>query len=213
MTLLASDYIASLRVTTVDPAAVTWSNAAWLIFLAEAERQVCILKPDAYTQISSITLVAGRDQQLPTTSTGLLDIYRNTASGKPCGQVQRSLLDETMRFRAVPTAEVDVRAWAHDSRVPTRFTVNPPNTGSGAVDALIGVIPAAFAAVSDTMHLSDIFQAAIKFFALGEAYAANTKRQDLTKVGFYRGEAAKLLGSRTQIQTAVSPHVGAPGGT
>lgn len=211
--MLASDYIASLRVTLADKAAVTWLDADLLLFLAEAERQVCLLKPDAYTAVSSITLVAGRDQMLATTATGLFDIYRNTASGLPCGQVQRSLLDEAMRFRGVPTAEVDVRSWTADTRVPTRFTVQPPNTGAGAVDALIGLIPPAFTAAGNTMHLSDLFQEPIKFFALGEAYAANTKRQDVTKASFYRSEAAKTIGTRTQSQNAVAPHVGAPGGT
>lgn len=206
MPLLASNLIAALRVTSLDPSpGDVWTDADWLLFLAAAEREVCLAKPDTYVISAAVSLVAGTKQTLPAGATGVLDVYENTVSGRRCTLVERSLMDEAARFFPAATREVDAQHWIADTRDPTRFDVVPPNDGTGSLQCLYGITPANFTAASNPIHLPDLYEAPIKFFALAEAYAANTKRQDFTKSGIYRGEALKMLGIRSQSQAAIAP--------
>lgn len=213
MTLLASNYIAALRVTLLDPSpGVTWTDSDLLLFIAAAEREVCTLKQEAYVVRGAVAMVAGNKQTLPAGATASMDFYQNTASKKPITQIQRGLLDEASRWWPVQTPQKDVNQVITDSRNPTQFDVDPPNDGDGLIECLYCFTPPNFATTAEAMHLPDIYEAPIKFFALSEAYSVNSKRQDLTKVSFYRNEARTTLGIKSQSQVAVSPKVGAPGG-
>lgn len=213
MALLASNYIAALRITTLDPSpGEAWTDANWLLFLSAAQREVCSIKHDAYFIRAAVPLVAGSRQSLPAGANSVMDAYENSASKKRVVQVQRGLMDEMMRWRPAPTQTVDANEWWFDQRSPTLFDVSPPNNGTGALVMLYGITPSNLTSSSNAMHLDDIYETPIKFFSLAEAYAANTKRQDLTKAGFYRSEGQKAIGIKSQIQVSVAPKVGAPGG-
>ncbi|MEY2653606.1 MAG: hypothetical protein RLZZ524_634, partial [Pseudomonadota bacterium] len=54
-----------VRVTLLDSAKATWSDAELLGYLQEAIRTTCLLKADAYTRREYIAMVAGSKQELP----------------------------------------------------------------------------------------------------------------------------------------------------
>lgn len=208
-TLLASALIAQLRVTLLDPSpGVTWVDATLLGYLNSAERAACLLRPELNTTKGSVSLAAGSEQVLPAGSTALFKLFHNATTKRACRLVDSSLVDAISPFAPAATQEVDVTDYALDPRERTRYRVWPPNTGTGAVIALRGVVPTAIAAVGDAINLDDIFEDPLKQFVLGECYAANTKRQDLAKASAARAEFAKMLGVSAQSVVAVMPRTG-----
>lgn len=203
-TILASAVISSMRVTLLDPAPGDWSDPDLLAFVRSAEAQVCVLRPDAYRVLGNINMAAGIQQSLPAGGTVLMNILENVGSGnRTCTLVNRDLLDSTLRAWPNATQEVVVQEWAVDPRDPNHFIISPPNTGAGVVRALYCATPAAIAAVGSAINVDDEFEPALRYFALAEAYSANTKRRDPTKEQSYRTLATNLLGVNQQSRIAL----------
>jgi hypothetical protein len=212
-TILTSAIITSVRRILLDPTpGVTWFDATFFLLVSEAERAICAVKNEAYNVRGAITLAAGTHQILPAGSTGILDIYENTASKRRVTQAPRGLLDSANRYWPNATQEVQVQEWTADTRDPLRFEVFPPNDGNGSVNALYGFTPPQITAGTTPINLADIYEHAIKCFVLGECYAESTTRQDLTKAGYYRSEWKSFVGLRTQSQIATAPKSTAPAG-
>jgi hypothetical protein len=200
--------ISAVRFTLMDAAAATWSDAVLLADLNSAERKVCMLKPEAYPVRATISMIAGSKQTLPAGGIAIMDIYANVSSGQTIRLVDRDLMDEAARFWPVATPEQDVQDWAADPRDPTRWDVLPPNDGTGQVEALYGAIPTPIAETIDPINLADVYESVLKCFVLAEAYAHNSKRQDIGKSQFYEAQGMQMLGIKSQSQVAVAPQVG-----
>ncbi len=201
-TLLASALIAQLRVTLLDPSpGDTWTDAMLLGYINSAERAACALRHELNTTRGAVSLAAGTEQALPAGSTALFSLEYNTTSKRRIRLVDEALLNAISPVAGAATQETDVRDYALDPRDRTRFRVWPPNNGTGSVYALRGTVPTA-------INLDDIYEDAIKQFVLCEAYASNTKRQDLAKAGAAFERFARMLGAGAQAAAAVMPRTG-----
>lgn len=194
-----------VRVTLLDAAKVTWSDAELLGYLNEALRTTCLLKTDAYTRRAYIAMVLGTKQELPEGGTEIFDLFENEGSGRAVTLADRSLIDTENRFWPASTYEIDVQNWAADPRDPKRFDVTPPNNGYGSVGALFGAVPDELASIGDEIPLQDIYEHPLKLFVMAKAYAKNTKRQDLAKSETLMQGFRAALGVKTQNQFALAP--------
>lgn len=214
MATLVSSLITDLRRILLDPTpGVTWDDAFFIKAVSRAQRAICAVKHEAYPVRAAIPMVAGVEQAVPSGDLCLLDLYQNVASGRRTRLVNRSLSDASSPFFPIATQEVDVQEYMKDDRDPKRFTVLPPNDGTGSVMALVGRIPPALTATTDAIALDDTYEEAIEAFVLAAAYAENTIRQDVGKTGFYTQKWQQLVGASSQSQVNASPKVGAVGGT
>lgn len=219
MTVLVTDFIngpAGVRVTLIDSAKVTWSDAELLGYLNEALRATAFVKPDMYTIREEIGLEAGTKQVLPAGGISLMDIYRNTTSsggtGRVVTQVDEGLLEEANRFWPAATQQQQVEHFTADPRDPRRFTVFPPNDGTGVVELLYGAVPPELTDIdTDALPVPDSYENVLKSFVLASAYAKNSTKQDLGKWQAYMGSWSQGLGMKTNAQFIMSPKV-APGG-
>ncbi|SRR5258706_442279 len=213
-TILASEMIARLRITLLDPTpGDTWTDTDLLNALNEAQRRVCAVKLNAFRVRGFVPLVAGVHQALPAGGLIVLDFNANQASGRQCTKVDRSLMDAAARFYPAATQEVDAQHWIGDPVDPAAFDVVPPNTGAGQLYGLYGAVPTVIAAVGNVITLDDLYEMPLKHFVLAECYAANTKRQDLVKATSYATSAERMLGGRAQGEVAYAVKNGAPRGT
>jgi hypothetical protein len=212
--ILASAIIAGVRITLLDPSpGTTWLDADLLSMLNQGQRNACLLRPDLYTVRAAIPMVAGTLQALPAGGTGLIRLDENVSGKMRCRLVDSDLFDAFLRTWPAFTRTVEVEEYAFDPKDAARFQVNPPNTGAGSVIAHYTAVPPAIAAVGNAITLDDTLELVLKHFTLGEAYAANTKRQDLSKATFYRQSFEKMLGINAQAAVAISPKYGnTPGG-
>lgn len=213
-TILASEMIGRLRLTLLDPTpGVTWLDADLLAMLNEGQRNACELRPELYQVRAPIELVAGTLQTIPADGTVFVRLDENVAGGLRCRLVDSALLDTAARFWPAATPEVAVQEYCADAKDRKRFHVLPPNDGTGEVIALYCAVPPAIEATDDPITLDDIYELPLKHFVLSEAYAANTKRQDLAKASFYRQSFEKMLGINATASVALQPKYGTtPGG-
>lgn len=211
-TITAQSIITAARVDLLDPDGVNWLDADLLAMLNMAERAALALRPDLLNTRGPIPLVEGTLQELPIGGTVLMRLDENIGSSVRPTLVDSALLDTAMQDWPAGEASATVREYAVDPRDRRRFTVWPPNLGGGSVRGLFGIVPATTLLIGAAIHLEDQFDLALKHFVMGEAYAANTKRQDLTKATFYRGSFDKLLGMNAQSVAALTPRATNTGG-
>lgn len=217
-TIALSTIIASARITLLDPSpGVTWVDADFIAWANEAQRAIVTIKPNAYRVKAIVSLVAGSHQALPTGGLALLDIYENitgaSTPGRRCLKTNRAALDETTAVWPMATPEIEARHWLHDAIAPDLFEVYPPNDGTGKLRMLYAINPPVLTAVGDLIGLDDAHELAIKYFLIGQAYSANTQRQDTTKAAYFMGEFYKLIGMRAQGEPAYAPRTAQPRAT
>jgi len=194
--------------TLLDRARRTWSRSDLLGWLNEALTATVFLKPDAYPIQGFVTLQPGIAQTLPEGGVALFDISDNLVSGRSVTQTDLALLQEENRFWPAATREVDIENYAADPRTPRLFYVFPPNDGTGSVRATYGAVPPVLTGSSgEVLPFPDSYQNALKNFVLAEAYAKNSKKQDLAKSAAYRNDWRTSLGLKAQAQVAVAPKV------
>lgn len=211
-TLTAASIVSSVRLALVDPPpGLTWPDTSLLAMLNEGQRSACALRPDLYTLRAPIPMVAGTLQAIPAAGTALIRLDQNVTDGQRCRLVDSAMLDAAARLWPNDVASAVVREYAADAKDKKRFHVLPPNNGTGWVVAHYSAAPPVLAA-GNAIALDDTYDLALKHFVLGEAYAANTKRQDLTKASFYRQSFEKLLGMGAQATVAMQPKYGATPG-
>lgn len=207
-----STIINPARGILIDASKVTWSDDELIGYLNEFARTTAQVKHDLHTIREAIGLEAGVSQEVTTdiNAVAVLDITSNVASGTTVTQVDKALLDETNRFWPADAQVVDVDNFAMNVKEPLRFYVTPPNSGYGLVNAVLGVIPDAVDALTDTWPVHEQWQAAATNFVLSRAYAKNSQKQDLTKATAYMQEWGKLIGLKATTQIAFTPKVSDP---
>lgn len=204
--ILASAMISKARVELLDPTpGDTFSDAVLLGFLNSAERAACVLRPELFTVVGDIPLVAGIEQALPTGGTALMTIYRNKLSGRAVRLVVEQLNDIVNPLWAAATPEDDVQEYMVDGRDRTRFRVLPPNTGAETVlVGLYGLVPPE-RTTGQPINLDDVYEMPLFHLMCAQAYGANTKRGDVAKESFHYNRAAQLLGVNAQSLAALLP--------
>jgi hypothetical protein len=207
MTIAASVLINESRTLLLDSAAVTWSAADLLLYSNEAQRTIAFVKPDANPVSGNLELDLGTEQVIPSDGVALLDITENTYSGLRVTQVDRELLDETNRYWPVTGQQRDVQHFAADPRDPRRYSVTPPNDGTGEVRATYGAVPAELTSPSQNITYPDSYHMVIVNLILSRAYQKNSKKQDLVKSSAFFQTAMAMMGVKSKAQIAVAPKV------
>lgn len=210
-TLTGNDLVARARVTLLDPTpGKTWTDALFLILINSMLRKLALVKNDIYAVTGSVSLVAGVEQALPEGGVLVMKGQRNVTSGKPVAIVSEQLLREEQRWSQPATQETDVREYCVDPRDPTRFLVNPPNNGTGALRMLYGSTPA-IASLATVIPIPDIYETPLHYLLVAEAYQADTERKDLSKTQTYETRAMQLLGVNTETKAVNTATLGKPG--
>jgi hypothetical protein len=207
VSITAADVLDSARLTLIDSAQTTWSQAELIGYLNEALRATSAAKADFYTIRENIEMDAGALQELPAGGVSLIDIFENAYSGIPVTLVDKELLDECNRFLAPEDRERDVQHFTADPRDPRRFVVTPPNDGTGEVRSVFGAVHPEIATADDDLLVNGIYQPVLIDYVLHRAYAKNSKRQDLTKSGYHKQQWGQALGLKSQSQAAIAPKV------
>lgn len=179
MAVTASTITARAATTLLDPDGTGWPAAELLDYLNAAQRAVCLLRPDVYTKVASVTLAAGVVQSLPADGNVLLRVLYN-ANGVSVRMAGIDGMSAAANWAAATPAAI-VREWAADSRDRTRFFVSPPNDGSGSVVCFYAAVPPALAAGSDPIALPDVYETPLWAYVCSLAYAKNSRRQDMAK--------------------------------
>lgn len=211
------------RASTIlqDADAVRWTPMELFDWLNEAQRAVTIAKPNAKSGTVSLSLVAGTKQELPAEYTVLSRIVRNGgASGTAIRQLaRREILDAQIpgwhATSVLPYSAVVVYAF-QDMMSPREFYVAPGNTGTGTVEAVVGMVPAPITAPSASAQLNmeaytgnislpDIYQSILLDFLLFRAFSKDSAAPDAAnRAEGHLAKATQALGAMGASEMAMS---------
>ena len=117
-------------------------------------RRAVILRPDLFTQVATISCVAGSLQQCPTDSERLMDVLANSA-GSAVKQVNQEVIDlmipDWETLTPGPTAN-----WMRYPRDPNRFYVYPAATDALPLQIIYSKCPVMLA-TSDVVPIQDVY--------------------------------------------------------
>lgn len=186
-----------------------WLDAELLDWINDGQREIVLLKPNAYSTVENLTLVEGTRQALPASGLMLLSVIRNVSNGRVVRRVDRNILDSENPNWHAASASATVEHYTFDEDAPANFWVYPPqpSSGFGSVELIYSKSPEDLASLASVITLNDIYANVILDYVLYRAYSKDTD---------YAGNAQRAanhyqafnnaLGVRSQIDTISSPN-------
>jgi len=154
----------------------TWSAADLIRYINDGQRNIILLKPDAYITSAAVQLAAGTKQTVAD-GIGLVKLTRFMGSdGSTPGRVINFVPWEQMNYidtdwHAASTSATP-EIYTYDQDDPTHFYVYPPqpSSGMGYVEEVYKAIPSIIDETTDTLSLNDIYYSAVLNYVLYRAY-------------------------------------------
>lgn len=220
MTTTVQSVLDRVQQTLQDTAGIRWSEANELIkWLNDAQREIALLKPDATSSNTTVTLVDGTKQSIPSDGNRLLRVMRNMSAassgdgGRSIRLVARDVLDTqtpTWHDPAV-TGEAAhtnvVKNYVYDEQDPKNFYVFPGVSGNAYIEIVYSKNPAAVTS-SDNLGVDDIYANSVMNYVLYMAYmkesevAGNAQRAS----SHYNLFTAAITG-KAQVDTITTPNI------
>jgi hypothetical protein len=220
MTTTVQSVLDRVQQTLQDTAGIRWSEANELIkWVNDAQREIALLKPDATSSNTTVTLVDGTKQSIPSDGNRLLRVMRNMSAassgdgGRSIRLVARDVLDTqtpTWHDPAV-TGEAAhtnvVKNYVYDEQDPKNFYVFPGVSGNAYIEIVYSKNPAAVTS-SDNLGVDDIYANSVMNYVLYMAYmkesevAGNAQRAS----SHYNLFTAAITG-KAQVDTITTPNI------
>ena len=130
-TIDAKDIVEKASTILQDTGNIRWTTAEMLDWVNDAQRELALVRPDAFVKNESVQLVAGVKQTIPADGTKLIEVNRNmgtsgTTPGRAIVIVFKHLMDaQDPDWSSAPPKGV-VKHFMSDIRDPKTFYVYPP---------------------------------------------------------------------------------------
>tara|TARA_A100001015_G_scaffold303910_1_gene394300 strand:+ start:503 stop:1183 length:681 start_codon:yes stop_codon:yes gene_type:complete len=220
MAVAVNDVINKVQETLQDTAGIRWNETNELIqWLNDAQREIALLKPDATSENTTVTLVTGTKQSIPSDGNRLLRVMRNmsAASGGNGGRairlVARDVLDTQTPTWHDPAVTGDaahtnvVKNYIYDEQDPKNYYVFPGVSGNTYIEIVYSKNPATVSA-GGNLSVDDMYANAVQNYILYMAFmkeseaAGNAQRAS----SHYNLFTAAITG-KAQIDTITTPNM------
>lgn len=220
MAVAVNDVINKVQQTLQDTGGIRWSETNELIeWLNDAQREIALLKPDATSENTTVTLATGTKQTIPSDGNRLLRVTRNmsAASGGNGGRsirlVARDVLDTQTPTWHDPNVTGDaahtnvVKNYIYDEQDPKNYYVFPGVSGNAYIEIVYSKNPATVAA-GNNLSVDDMYANAVQNYILYMAFmkeseaAGNAQRAS----SHYNLFTAAITG-KAQIDTITTPNI------
>ena len=221
MTTTVQSVLDRVKQTLQDTAGIRWSETNELIkWVNDAQREIALLKPDATSENTTVTLVTGTKQTLPADGNRLLRVIRNMSAassgtgGRAIRLVARDVLDTQTPTWHDPAVTGDaahtniVKNYIYDEQDPTNYYVFPGVSGNAYIEIVYSKNPPTVTAGTDNLGVDDIFANAVMNYVLYMAFmkesesAGNAQRAS----SHYNLFTASVTG-KAQIDTNTTPNI------
>lgn len=212
-TITASSIVGRATTILQDTTNVRWPQDELLKWLNDGQREIVLLKPDAYSKVETVTLVAGTKQTLPAAGVMLLDVVRNMGTdgstpGRAIRLVDREIMDAQNATWHADSASSSVIHYIYNPNAPKTYYVYPPQPSSnfGQVEIIYSASPSDVT-INQTVTIDDIYANALLDYILYRAYskdadyAGNAQRA----VVHYQAFMASL-GQKAQMELLEDPN-------
>ena len=220
MTTTVQSVLDRVQQTLQDTAGIRWSETNELVkWVNDAQREIALLKPDATSTNTTVTLVDGTKQTIPSDGNRLLRVIRNMSAassgngGRAIRLVARDVLDTQTPTWHDPDVTGDaahaavVKNYVYDEQDPKNYYVFPGVTGDAYIEIVYSKNPATVTA-SDDLGVDDIYANAVMNYALYMAYmkesevAANAQR-----ASSHYNLFTQAITGKAQIDTITTPNI------
>lgn len=204
------------RVETIlqDSTNVRWTVEELVWWLNDSYRTIIGFRPDANSDVATLTCAAGTRQNLVPDvpgATRLLDVVRNLAGTSNEGairQIDRSILDDQRRTWHAEAGVVDIEHFAFDPRLPTGFLVYPPALATAEVEVVYSAVPTGHVTggVSDEIKIDDSFVGPIVDYMLYRAYSKDAEyTANMNRAAGHYQAMQSALGMQVEAHAASNP--------
>lgn len=204
MSVTVQSVIDRAQTVLQDTTGVRWPVVAELVlWINDAQREIALLKPDASSTNTTITLATGTKQDIPSGGNRLLKVVRNMSAGnggagrRAVRLVDREVLDAQTPDWHDPSVGGDashttiVKHYIYEESNPRNFYVYPGVAGDAFLEIIYSSNPATVAQAGN-LSVPDIFANAVMNYVLYMAYMKDAE---------YAGNAQRAS-SHFQIFTA-----------
>ena len=187
MAVTVQSVLDRVQQTLQDTGGIRWSSTAELIlWVNDAQREIAILKPDATSTNTTVTLAAGTKQSIPADGNRLLNVVRNmSAASSGTGKrtvrlVSRDILDSLEPSWHDPAVKGDakhgtsVKHFMYEEQNPRNYYVYPGVSGNAYLEIIYSANPATVAA-NGNLGVPDIYATAIMHYVLYMCYMKETE--------------------------------------
>lgn len=156
MSFTVADVILDAResVQDTDVGYYRYDDSFMVRKLNQVIRRAVVLRPDLFTQVATISCVAGGLQSCPADSVRLMDVLANSA-GEAVKEVNQELLDLMVPGWELLTAG-PAQNWMRYPRDPNRFYVYPSAVPASDLQIIYAKCPAMLT-ISDTVPMQDVY--------------------------------------------------------
>lgn len=177
-TYTGNDLVTRAETLVQDQDAIRWPLAELPLWIDDAQREICIKKPSAFTKHANYSLAASAKQAITSLTDGhaVLDVLWNMSAadvpGAAIRRVDKSVL--TAQLPSWPTSKgTDIKHWMQGEE-PKVFYVYPALHKAGTarkVELLYAAVPPEYVALSQAIALDDIYANAIGYYLLFRMYS------------------------------------------
>ena len=219
MTVTVQSVVDRVQTVIQDTTGVRWPVASELVlWVNDAQREIALLKPDASATNTTVTLVTGTKQSIPSGGNRLLQVVRNmsAASGgtgtRSVRLVGRAVLDgqspdwhdPTVTGAAAHTSVV--KHYVYDEANPRNFYVYPGVAGNSYLEIIYSANPAVVT-LSDSLSIPDIFANAIMNYVLYMAYMKDAEYAgNSQRASSHYGLFTSSVTGKAQIDSVTTPN-------
>lgn len=165
MALSVNEIVETAAGILQDVGSVRYSAADLVDYINLGQRRVCQMKPEAYCETLSTTLVNGPKQNIPLSATRLLDVYRNAKDdgtpGRSVRLIDRAVLDrEDPDWHRRTGSQVEHYCYEPENDPQTYWVfpvISPNRIGSARLDISIAkdptdVVPGGYPVIDQVYH-------------------------------------------------------------
>lgn len=216
--MLASEIIDRARVVLNDADGVRWLDSEFFKWINDAQRVIALVRPDSVVSNTTLTLVVGTKQALPTEALRLLDVVRNitpsNTGGRAVRHVDRDVLDTQNPEWHGETSTQTIKNYVYDNRDPKNFYVYPPALSTSKLEVIYSKNPTDVTTLSNALAVADIYADPLLNYVLYRAYSKDAEfAQNAALAASYLGTFNSMLGIKTSKDAAYSPELHSKGRT
>lgn len=187
-------------------------TATWIKYLNSALRSLVLVRPDSSVKRTSVQLVAGTHQDLPTEAFRLVSINRNMGTdgltaGKIITPIATELYNLSFQTWHNDTAKTYIDHYMIDDENPRTFFVTPPVHAVTAVyvEMEYSYMPTTITLTSDSIVVADVFANPLIAWMLYRAYTVDDEEVNFQKGQTHLQEFFNLLQVELKAGIGVSP--------
>lgn len=209
--MIANDIITRAADTVHDTARERWTDADWLLYLNDGERDVVSVRPEAYVSHEAVTLVPNASRQaIPATALRALDFTHNlgvdgVTPGKAIRVVPREILDaHTPLWHAATPKDVVVNC-VLDTRDPRVFYIYPRVSAAVKIAGVLSVSPPVITSTGQAINLSDIFANALVNYCVFRALSKDGESAAAQLAQLHYQAYSNFIGAKAGVDASASP--------